>query len=207
VDQWRVGSAIQSENQVEADIRDRAKPDISLYKERGDEYPIIGNAMLLHAAETERRYVNENVEQIAKTFDPIRIRIRVMPTGRVPNTQGKTADYYFKEAAKKSVAGELTYGIELLKKGLLINPNHMQCRFNHGVLMFKFGLVREALEDFETIVRNHPRKELWAYYNRAICLIQLEEVVFSKEEMKAGKILFEPRWEDDKMHPKPFFNK
>jgi len=72
--------------------------------------------------------------------------------------------------------------------------------------MFKFGLVREALEDFETIVRNHPRKELWAYYNRAICLIQLEEVVFDKKEMKAGKILFEPRWEDDKMQPKPFFN-
>jgi tetratricopeptide (TPR) repeat protein len=162
--------------------------------------------MLVHAAETERRYVNENVEQIAKTFDPIRIRLRVIPTGRVPNTQGKTADYYFKEAAKKSVAGELTYGIELLKKGLLINPNHMQCRFNHGVLMFKFGLVREALEDFETIVRNHPRKELWAYYNRAICLIQLEEVVFDKKEMKAGKILFEPRWEDEKMQPKPFLN-
>lgn len=196
--QWRDVSSNTAENQNESDIRDRAKPDISLYKERGDTYPIIGNAMLVHASETERRYVNDNIEQIGKTFDPIRIRIRVLPTARVPNTQGKTADYYFKEAAKKSVAGELTYGIELLKKGLLINPNHLQCRFNHGVILFKFGLIKEALSDFETIVLNHPRKELWAYYNRAICLIQLEEVVFDKDEMKDGKILFEPKWEQDK---------
>jgi tetratricopeptide (TPR) repeat protein len=182
VQNWRSSSSLTADNIVVADIRDRAKPEISLYKERGDEYPIIGNALLVHAAESERRYVNENVEQMKKTFDPIRIRLRVLPSNRVPNTQGKTADYYFREAAKKSLAGELTYGIEMLKKGLLLNPNHMQCRFNHGVLLFKFGLIKEALNDFETIVRNHPRKELWAHYNRAICLIQLEKIFNDESE-------------------------
>ena len=66
-----------------------------------------------------------------------------------------TADFYFKEAAKKSLAGDLTSGIELLKRGLLLKPNHFLCRFNHGVLMFKFGLIMEATKDFEMLIRNH----------------------------------------------------
>lgn len=58
------------------------------------------------------------------------------------------ADYYFKEAGKKSMRGELTKAIELLKRGLLIQPKHYLCRHNHGILMFKFGLVVEATQDF-----------------------------------------------------------
>ena len=84
---------------------------------------------------------HENYDILKKTFDPIRIKLRVMPINRVPQTQGMNSDYYFKEAAKKSLAGDLTHGIELLKRGLLLKPNHFLCRFNHGVLMFKFGLV------------------------------------------------------------------
>jgi hypothetical protein len=43
--------------------------------------------------------------------------------------------------------------------------------------MFKFGLIKEALTDFDRIIAVHPKKEIWSYFNRAICLIQLEEVV------------------------------
>lgn len=43
--------------------------------------------------------------------------------------------------------------------------------------MFKFGLIKEALTDFDQIIAVHPKKEIWSYFNRAICLIQLEEVV------------------------------
>jgi len=57
---------------------------------------------------------------------------------------GKNADYYFIQAAKKSVRGDLTVAIDLLKRGLLITPDHYKCRFNLGVLMFKFGLIFEA---------------------------------------------------------------
>jgi len=170
---------------LEEDIEAKKKPDISIYKERNEDYKIIGNNILTRAQETERKYENkENLEILQKTFDPIRIRLRIMPSDRVESTQGKTAAYYFKEAAKKSMAGELTYGIEYLKKGLLNNPNHIPCRFNHGVLLFKFGLIKEALSDFDKILKqqeNHPRPELWAYFNHAICLIQLEEIVFPSE--------------------------
>lgn len=64
-----------------------------------------------------------------------------MPISRAPLAQGKTPEFYFLEAAKKSLSGDLTNALELLKRGLNINPNHFICRFNHGVLMFKFGLI------------------------------------------------------------------
>jgi len=85
------------------------------------------------------------------SFDPIRIRLRIMPISRAPLAQGKTPDYYFVEAAKKSLSGDLTSAVESLKRGLIINPKHFICRFNHGVLMFKFGLIREARKDFEEL--------------------------------------------------------
>lgn len=71
-----------------------------------------------------------------------------MPLSKAPLAQGKTPDFYFINAAKKSLSGDLLSAIEQLKRGLLINPNHFLCRFNHGVLMFKFGLIKEAEKDF-----------------------------------------------------------
>ena len=67
--------------------------------------------------------------------------------------------------------------------------------------MFKFGLIKEALADFNDVITHHPGRELWSYFNRAICLIQLEQVVFKEEELlEQGphkKVLFEPRWEQE----------
>jgi tetratricopeptide (TPR) repeat protein len=129
-----------------------------------------------------------------------------MPINRVPQTQGMNSDYYFKEAAKKSLAGDLTHGIELLKKGLLLKPNHFLCRFNHGVLMFKFGLIREAAEDFESIIKDHPKtKEYWVYFNHAICLMLLEVPVPDKKAIDLHQMQdpknrynqhFDPWWEE-----------
>ena len=45
-------------------------------------------------------------------FDPIRIRLRIMPVSKAPLAQGKTPDYYFIEAAKKSLSGDLLQAIE-----------------------------------------------------------------------------------------------
>lgn len=186
---------------------DRLKPDISLYKEREDNYAIIGNQILARAEQKVRPYVNhENYDILKKTFDPIRIRLRVMPISRVPQTQGMNSDYYFKEAAKKSLAGDLTHGIELLKRGLLLKPNHFLCRFNHGVLMFKFGLVREASQDFESIIKDHPKtKEYWVYFNHAICMMLLEVPVPDKKAIDLHQMQdpknrynhhFDPWWEE-----------
>ena len=94
---------------------------------------------------------------------------------RVQQTSGMTADWYFKEASKLALSGDLANGIESLKKGLLLKPNHFLCRFNHGVLMFKFGLIKEATQDFESIIKNNPKsKELAVFFNHAICLTHLE---------------------------------
>jgi tetratricopeptide (TPR) repeat protein len=66
------------------------------------------------------------------------------------------SDFYFLEAAKKSLRGELCQAIDLLKRGLIMTPDHYECRFNHGVLMLKFGLIKEAVEDFDSLVKSHP---------------------------------------------------
>ena len=100
---------------------------------------------------SERRFIDRNVKILEKFFDPLRIRLRVMPVSRAPLIQGKNSDYYFIEGAKLSLKGDLTNAIEQLKKGLELKPNHLLCRFNHGVLMFKFGLIQEATQDFEML--------------------------------------------------------
>jgi len=68
------------------------------------------------------------------SFDPIRIRLRVIPISRAPVGKGKNADFYFVEAGKKSMRGELPQAFDLLRRGLIISPNHLLCRFSHGVL-------------------------------------------------------------------------
>lgn len=119
----------------------------------------------------ERKYVNKNVKTIEKFFDPLRIKLRVMPISRAPLAQGKNADFYFVEACKIGLRGDLTEAIEMLKKGLELKPQHYLCRFNHAVILFKLGLVNEASSDFEMLIKINP-KEPAAFYNLAICYIQ-----------------------------------
>lgn len=44
---------------------------------------------------------------LSESFDPIRIRLRIMPISKAPCAKGMNADYYFIEAGKKSMRGEL----------------------------------------------------------------------------------------------------
>ena len=57
-------------------------------------------------------------------------------------------DFFFVEGGKKALSGDLTSALDYLKRGLAINPTHYFCAFNHGVLLFKFGLITEAAHDF-----------------------------------------------------------
>ena len=82
--------------------------DIQLYKERGNTYRIIANKIMARAEEPDRRYENAQYKTVRGSFDPIRIKLRIMPISRAPLVQGKTPDYYFIEAAKKSLSGDLT---------------------------------------------------------------------------------------------------
>lgn len=81
---------------------------------------------------------------LQESFDPIRIRLRVIPTSKAPCAKGMNADHFFIQAGKRATGGELTSAIDSLKRGLALVPNHYLCRFNHGVVLFKFGLVTEA---------------------------------------------------------------
>ena len=95
-----------------------------------------------------------------------------MPISRAPSTQGKTPDFYFIQASKHSLRNNLTMAIESLHKGLLLNPRHLMCRFTHGVLMFKLGLLTQAHDDFHYAYHLYP-KELSLHYNMALTLLQL----------------------------------
>ena len=79
----------------------------------------------------------------------------------------------------------------MLKRGLLINPNHFICRFNHGVLMFKFGFIQNASKDFERLTKHpHGSKDPWVFYNLATCLIQLgkpEKPLYEQEVERAER--------------------
>jgi hypothetical protein len=58
-----------------------------------------------------RKYVHKSVKILEKFFDPLRIKLRVMPISRAPLVQGKNSDYYFVEAAKTSLKGSLPLAI------------------------------------------------------------------------------------------------
>lgn len=142
-----------------------------MYKERGDTYPIVANRILHLAAQSQRPYHNrQNLKMLQESFDPIRIRLRVMPSSRAPCAKGMNEDHYFVQACKKAVSGELTSAMDLLKRGLALKPNHFLCKFNHGVVQFKFGLITEACQDFQELTEIHP-DESWPYYNLAVCLV------------------------------------
>jgi tetratricopeptide (TPR) repeat protein len=71
-----------------------------------------------------------------------------------------------------SLKGDLTKALELLKRGLELKPDHYLCRFNHGVILFKLGLILEATSDFHRLSTLHPEDPVVAY-NLALCNVQL----------------------------------
>lgn len=124
----------------------------------------------MRALEADRRYVHKGIKVLEKFFDPLRIRLRVMPISRAPLVHGKNSDFYFVEAAKVSLKGQFCEAIYILMKGLELKPTHFLCRFNHGVLLFKLGLINLALEDFTMLINLYP-KEPFPYYNLALCYV------------------------------------
>lgn len=162
---------IKEDQQSQENLIEKNKIDIALYKERNEQYKILSNNIMARAFMDERKYVHKSIKILEKFLDPIRIRLRIMPLSRAPLAQGKNSDFYFVEAAKISLKGNLPLAIQMLKKGLDLKPTHFLCRFNHGVVQFKLGLINNALEDFEMLVSLYP-KEPQVNYNLAICYTQ-----------------------------------
>lgn len=119
----------------------------------------------------ERKYIDKNnIKILEKFFDPLRIRLRIMPISKAPLSSGKNADHYFVEACKLSTKGDLPKALELLKRGLELKPTHYLCRFNHGVILFKLGLILEAAQDFEKALTLSPKDPPAAYNLAVSCL-------------------------------------
>ena len=145
--------------------------DISMYKERNDQYKILSNRLRMRASLPERKYIDKaNIRILEKFFDPLRIRLRIMPINRAPQTIGKNADFYFIEGSKLGLKGDLAKAIEYLKRGLEIKPTHYLCRFNHAVILFKLGLILEATKDFQDLNATYPEDPIVAY-NLAVALV------------------------------------
>ena len=99
----------------------------------------------MRAALPERKYIDKsNIRILEKFFDPLRVRMRVMPINKAQATIGKNAEFYFIEGSKLGLKGDLPKALEFLARGLELKPQHYLCRFNHGVLLFKLGLILEA---------------------------------------------------------------
>ena len=120
-----------------------------MYTELNDDYQIIGNQILHLSKQEKRPYVNKaNVKLLQEGFDPIRVKLRMIPISRAPASKAMNADYYFIEAGKKAQSGQLTQALDFLRRGLGVTPSHYMCRFNYGVMLFKLGLVIEAAQQF-----------------------------------------------------------
>ena len=56
-----------------------------MYKERNDQYKILSNRLRMRASLPERKYIDKaNIRILEKFFDPLRIRLRIMPINRAP---------------------------------------------------------------------------------------------------------------------------
>lgn len=100
--------------------------DLSLYDERDCDYKIIANRLkILNKCHQKyprmKAYHSKLVSQYASTFDPLRARLRIMPSTRVGIVIGKGPDFFFMKASKQAHNNELTHAIESLEKGLALN--------------------------------------------------------------------------------------
>ena len=60
------------------------------------------------------------------------------------NPVGKNADYFFLKGFKYADSEEYAHAMSSYLKGLDIKSDHLLCRYNLGVILFKFGLYDEA---------------------------------------------------------------
>jgi len=59
--------------------------------------------------------------------------------------------------------------VNLLAKGKKKSINTLLYNFSHGVIMFRLGLLKEALEDFSKVTRENPKEKL-AVFNTGLTL-------------------------------------
>ena len=66
-------------------------------------------------------------------------------------------------------------------KGLEIKEDHLLCRFNLGVILFKLGLYEEAVAQYETLVKQGYGNRNVVLYNKALSELQSGKYALSIE--------------------------
>ena len=84
MEQWRKEAGPTPENVDSHKEKSNVNKDVQLYQERGSVHRIIGNKIMARALEPDRRYVNNQVKILNESFDPIRIKLRILPISRAP---------------------------------------------------------------------------------------------------------------------------
>lgn len=85
------------------------------------------------------------------------------------NPVGKNADYFFLKGFKCAVAEEYANAMASYLKGLSIKNNHLLCRYNLGVILFKLGLFDEAISQYNILVKQGYGERTVVLYNKALC--------------------------------------
>lgn len=157
--------------QVEGALKDLSVfkiSDINIIQRNTTNLKLISNRIRL-LAKQDRPYLNQDRKN--RKFDPIRSNIRMLPYGNIHMSNGRSAQFYYIEACIHALRNDLTFAIQSLHTGLRLEPTNLHCRFTHGVLMFKLGLLSQAEFDFEVCTRLHPRERL-CFFNYALTLLQ-----------------------------------
>ena len=117
-------------------------------------------------------------------YNPLRVKLRIMPQERAGLIKpGKNSQYYFIKAARLSLRNEFPLAIEALNKGLAKDTTNLLCRFNHGAICFKLGLIIEARNDFQMVSALY-KKELAGHFNYGLCLYQLGQYKEAKDALE-----------------------
>ncbi|CDW79852.1 tpr repeat-containing protein [Stylonychia lemnae] len=105
-------------------------------------------------------------------FDPLRLKVLVIPF-KDANPIGKNADYFFLKGFKYQTNEEYANALHSYQKGLEIKHNHLLCRFNLGVILFRLGLFEEAYLQYEKLISLGYHERTVVLYNKILCAVQI----------------------------------
>jgi tetratricopeptide (TPR) repeat protein len=101
-------------------------------------------------------------------FDPLRLKILIMPYQEA-NPVGRNADYFFLKGFKEGTTEDYAHSMASYLKGLDIKSDHLLCRFNLGVTLFKLGLFEEACLQYNILVKQGYGDRAVVNFNKALC--------------------------------------
>lgn len=161
-----------NEDEEEEKVEKSTYQDVNIMQIRNTKHNIVSTRLrILAQQDLPRRYIHKDQFLYDQTFDPIRMKFKVKTIDEATVTSGKGPEHYFIQAMKYCERNLIPQAIEEFRKGLMIKPDHLLCRFNHGVLMFKLGLVKQSEYDFQLLV-DKKTKDPGAYYNLAVVKVQ-----------------------------------